>query len=155
MILIADSSVIIAFQAVDRLDVLRSLFGEILIPDAVYKEVFAVEKKKAPAFIKVVKLKNREVFNTLFLQLGAGESEVIALALEKKTDKVAIDDKLARRTAEKLGLKVIGTVGIVLLAKEKKLVPKVKGVLDAMMKKISFRLSDAVVEKTLKAAGEK
>ena len=154
MILIADSSVIIAFQAVDRLDVLRSLFGEILIPDAVYKEVFAVEKKKAPAFIKVVKLKNREVFNTLFLQLGAGESEVIALALEKKTDKVAIDDKLARRTAEKLGLKVIGTVGIVLLAKEKKLVPKVKGVLDAMMKKISFRLSDAVVEKTLKAAGE-
>lgn len=44
MILIADSSVIIAFQAVDRLDVLRSLFGEIFIPDAVYKEVFAVEK---------------------------------------------------------------------------------------------------------------
>ena len=154
MILIADSSVIIAFQAVDRLNVLRSLFGEIFIPDAVYKEVFAVEKKKAPAFIKVVKLKNREVFNTLFLQLGAGESEVIALALEKKTDKVAIDDKLARRTAEKLGLKIIGTVGILLLAKEKKLVPTVKSVLDALKKKISFRLSDAVVEKTLKAAGE-
>lgn len=154
MIVIADSSVIIAFQAVDRLDVLHSIFGEVIIPHAVYQEVFAIEKKKAPAFIKVVKLKNREVFNTLFLQLGAGESEVIALALEKKTDKVAIDDKLARRTAEKLGLKIIGTVGILLLAKEKKLVPTVKGMLDAMMKKISFRLSDAVVEKTLKAAGE-
>ena len=69
-------------------------------------------------------------------------ARVISLAVEKRHSKVILDDKQARQTAERMGLKVIGTVGILMLAKEKKIIAEIKPLILKMMEKINFRLDE-------------
>jgi len=90
----------------------------------------------------------------LNLQLDVGESHAIALALEIKPDFVLLDEKLARNAAVTLGLTPFGTVGIVLLAKQKGLLPEARPVLDQLRDRARFWIGDAVYNAALIAAGE-
>ncbi len=109
---IVDTSALIALDKINLLDILCKTYGEIILPEAVINEFgtpaincYSVRKVESP----LVKLLCDN------LNLGKGESEVIALASE--TDmKTIIDDLRARGIAEKLGLKVSGTIGILLKA---------------------------------------
>jgi hypothetical protein len=85
--------------------------------------------------------------------LGLGESETISLALEKGADFVVLDDKPARRLAAAIGLAVIGTVGILMRAKEKGLVQAVRPHLDALRAR-SFRVSSFLYDLVLTESGE-
>ena len=156
MIVVCNSSPIIALASVNRLDILKKLFSEILIPQAVYEEVFAIANKEIPKadFIKVRKVKNKNLVKVLNLYLDVGESEVIAFALEKGIDRVILDDKQARKIAEKQGLKVIGTLGILILAKEKSIVEEVRSLIIQMKKRINFRISQEIVNKVLSMLDE-
>ncbi|HDK27372.1 MAG TPA: DUF3368 domain-containing protein [Candidatus Atribacteria bacterium] len=79
----------------------------------------------------------------------------MALALEKGIDRVIIDDKQARKVADKLGLKVIGTLGILILAKEKQVIKEVRPLVLSMMEKINFRIDRALLNKILGILNEK
>ena len=68
-----------------------------------------------------------------------GEAEVIALALEKKTDLVLLDEKEAREVAERLGFRVLGTVGLLIWAKREGLIKSVQENLDALREEAGFR----------------
>jgi hypothetical protein len=80
-------------------------------------------------FLKVVRVDDRNLVKVLNAHLGLGESEVIALSLEKDLDRVILDDKQARKIAGNMDLKVIGTVGVLLLAKLKTLINGIKPLL--------------------------
>ena len=86
-------------------------------------------------------------------RLDPGETEAIALALQAKVERVILDDLPARRLAMRLGLGVIGTGGMLFLAKQRALIRAVRPPLDAL-EAAGFRLRKDVYDEILKAAGE-
>jgi predicted nucleic acid-binding protein len=86
-------------------------------------------------------------------RLDPGETEAIALALDAGIGRVILDDLPARRLALQLGLRVIGTAGVLLLAKQRGIVPALRPLLDAL-KASGFRLRKDVHDEVLNAAGE-
>jgi uncharacterized protein len=89
----------------------------------------------------------------LSTSLGPGESEAISLALEVGASWVILDDRPARRLAQSLGLTVIGTLGILLAAKRRGLLPAVRPCLDELIR-YGFHVSADLCEQILRAAGE-
>lgn len=122
MIVVSDSSPLIALSSVDRLDLLHLLFDTVIIPVSVRDEVMGSASKIAgslPPFIHVESVAAELSVRFLKLNLHSGESEAIALALERGIQGIILDDKQAREIAAELGLKVIGTLGVLILAKRK------------------------------------
>ncbi len=159
MKVICNSSPLISLLSIKRIDILEKLFDKIIIPEAVYREVFnskvGSENLKESRFLEVGKVKDRKFVKLLRMQLDYGESEVIALALEQGMDRVMLDDKPARKIADKLDLKVIGTLGVLVLAKEKQIIKEIRPLILTMMGKINFRISKTVLNRALQTSGEK
>ena len=157
---VSDSGPLIALAAIGRLDLLRALFGQIVIPQAFYEEVVirgqgdpgSVEVRAA-AWIEVRQTKDHLAVNLLREVLDAGESEAIVLAQELSARYVLLDDALARRKTRFIGLPLTGTLGLVLMAREAGLVPVVKPVLDEL-RQTEFRMSEQVYLEVLTKAGE-
>ena len=146
-IVIADSSCLIGLSKIQQLDILKSLFGRILIPSAVYHEIViqgagrpgALEISRAD-WIETVAIKDYLALRALKLTLGASESEAIVLASEQAADFIILDDWRARRVALELGLPVVGTVAILDKAVEKGYLPNLQTSLDAL-RRAGFRFS--------------
>ncbi len=92
-----------------------------------------------------------ELLKALFNVLHKGEAEAIALAMQVKADILLLDDKKARALATKLGLRILGTLGILILAKKKSIINSIEEEIAKLMKK-SFWLSQNVVSKALEKA---
>lgn len=119
---VADTSVLVAFSAIRRLDLLRAIFPEIAVPKAVFREIVtdgcgwaqAVDVQselERSDWLLVKEASEVHKIESFGRELGAGESEVIELALENGLPAL-IDDRRARETAERSGIKVIGTLGV-------------------------------------------
>lgn len=95
-------------------------------------------------------VKNRLLVNALLDPLALGEAETIALAVDERADYVALDDKLARARAKSMGLNVIGTLRVLRLMYDAKLIDKNR-LLKSLetLKEIGFRISDKVINETL------
>ena len=126
MIVVADASVLIGLSSIGYLHLIQDQFsGKVLIPPAVWKEVVeqggdrpgSHQVSKAD-WINVHDLKNQDISRILKMELDEGESEAIALADELKADVILLDEKDARRIAKQLGLRVLGTVGILIWGKK-------------------------------------
>ena len=146
MNVVSNSTPLIALAKINRLDLLEEYFREIFVPEEVYDEVVrrgegmpgAVEVARSE-WIKEKNVQNRFAVESLSLTLDKGEAEAIVLSKEKDA-LLLIDDGDGRRTAELLGLKITGTVGIILLAShDGKL--GLKTTLDDLMA-VGFRLSE-------------
>ena len=120
MKVVTNTSPIIFLRKVDALDLLVSLFEEIVAPEGVVAELGRVE---LPSFVQVETLskKGQAYVRETLGQLHRGELEALALAREEQADFVLVDDLLARREARRLNLRVVGTVGILLLARKQRL----------------------------------
>jgi hypothetical protein len=149
---VADTSPLIALHQVGHLSVLKSLFVEVQIPPAVAREVAPSLPELVP-WIVVRELAHPIASDVLRASLGPGESEALGLALELKADAVILDDRPARRLALGLGLPVVGTMGILLRAKQTSLIPAVRPLLEKLLD-VGFRLSPAIRDKVLTDAGE-
>jgi predicted nucleic acid-binding protein len=145
---VADSSCLIVLERIGRLDLLPRVFGSVLIPEAVAKEVGF----SAP-WLEIRSVRNDPVEVGLRSQLGAGEAGAILLALEVAPARIVLDDRRARRAAEQLGISMIGTPGVLVLAKRRALLDQVWPVLSAM-RNAGFYVGKELIEKTLRAAGE-
>jgi hypothetical protein len=138
------------------LELLRYFFDEILIPEAVYRECVreggeredAKEIENA-AWIRVIKIKNKELKKALNVVLDEGESESIVLALEHSVDLILLDDYQAREFARTYGLKITGTVGILMKAKKEGKITSLKEGLEKLREN-GFWLSNNLHIRVLK-----
>ena len=155
MILIADSSALVALSIVDKLDVLEKLFGEVYVPRAVYEEVSQenkAESYKLKSYCKdrVLDIQASANFN---ITLGKGESEAIVLYAEQNADFLLCDDKKAKKFAQSFGLKVIGSLGILLKAKEAELVDEIAPLIEILRGSRIF-IDEKTYALVLRMAGE-
>jgi len=155
---VSDTTPLISLLKISQLDLLQRLYGEILIPKAVFKEVEAGKGKhfytdflKLP-WIKVVGIANEEALNQFF-DLDAGEAEAIVLATELHADLILVDEKLGRWHAKHAGLKVSGTIGVLIKAKREGLIPGIKQMLDDLIAR-NVWIGEKLKTEILKQVGE-
>ena len=159
-LVVSNSGPLITLSTIGRLDLLKSLFVRIAVPQAVYEEVVIQgqgepgSKEVAEAeWIHTVPVQDRLAVNLLQESLDTGESEAIVLGQELNARYILLDDALARRKADLIGLSVVGTLGVLLMARKAGLVPAVKPILDDLMQ-TDFRMSERVREVVLAKSGE-
>jgi hypothetical protein len=160
MIVISNASPIIILYRVSLLDLLQKLYGKIIVSSEVLSEIIgkpekpgSVEIKKAK-WIKKVEVKTRNLVSQYHKgSLSISDASVISLAKEIKPDLLIIDDDAVRKIALKEGFNVTGTVGILIKAKIKGLIPNVKIFLERLAKE-DFRMSKKVYQEALREAGE-
>ena len=87
-------------------------------------------------------------------ELDEGEAEAIALAHEIRADIILLDERDARRAAMRMGLKVLGTVGILLWGKQTEKIVSLREQLDALRFQGKFRISQQLCDRVLREAGE-
>ena len=150
-LIVSDASPLIALQQIERLDLLETIFGSLVIPPAVAREAANVPLGD---WIAIRSLQGPLPPLVTRAGLGPGESESIGVALEAGADRVILDDRPARRLAEALGIPVIGTLGILLAAKRKGLITAVRQPVDAL-REDGFRVANDIYEEILQRAGEK
>lgn len=139
---------------------LKDLYGEVLIPDAVYREISAkhdsvakIELDKSLDWVRICKIQN-ELARFLFKsQLHDGEVEVMILGKEEDATLLIIDDKNAKNHAKYLKFNVTGTLGILLKAKREGHIDVIKPLLDKMVSEGIF-LGAKIRAYCLKEAGE-
>lgn len=161
MIIVSNTTPLIGLASIQRFDLLRELFGKIYISNAVYDEVVTAGREAGGAkrevstatWIEVVAVKNRLAIDPLLDELDLGEAETIILARELEADWVLMDEKKGRRKLAEFGLKKIGTVGILLKAKQVGLLPVIASDLERLHQQ-GFRISRTVINMVLKQANE-
>ena len=152
---IVNSTPIIALSEIGRLRILKDLYGEITIPNAVRDEVTVKDPRRLDRhdWVCVAEISNLAAKEMFTSALHDGEVEVMLLAKEVGAALVVMDDGLARRHAKYLGLTVTGTVGVLLRAKSVGIITEVAPVLDNLIQN-NFYISDEVYCKVLSLAGE-
>ena len=161
MIIVSDTTPISELAKVDYLDLLPKLFGKVVIPQGVFDELQVGEHPAAQlvqnlSWLEVVTVDNQQLVRELqqSFKLDLGESEAIALAEEISASQLLIDERAARKVAMARKLPLIGTVGILLLAKRRGLLDSVKDVLNEMQAQ-GMRISDRLYVQVLTLAQEK
>ena len=128
MIVVSDSTPLITLMKAMRLDVLHDLFGEVIIPEAVYQELTANDNFPDEAklisdsdFIRVVSIRDRKTVSVLQRATGLdlGESEAIVYADDIHADILLIDEVSGRRVAMDMGLDIMGSIGVLVSAFKK------------------------------------
>jgi predicted nucleic acid-binding protein len=159
-IIISNATPLINFSAIERLDILRQLFGTVVIPQAVYDETTEGEFGGSNAITTaiaeqwlVIEVVHKDLFD-INLQLDRGEKEVIALGLTKSRPLLLLDEREARHYAKKLNLSVLGTLGILLLAKQNQIISLVQPFLDQMIDKAQYWVNHKLYLQVLKQAEE-
>jgi predicted nucleic acid-binding protein len=142
-IIIADTSCLILYDKIERLDILKNTFNTITITQEVMDE-FGQELTWA----NIEEYQNKHTFISLTEKLGKGEASSIALALEKPDSILLIDEKKGRKIATDLGLNLIGSL------KEKGIITEVASILK-LIEKTDFRINQAIKAHLLNLAGEK
>jgi hypothetical protein len=148
---VADTSPLIALNQIDQLGLLNTLFESVQIPPAVATEALSVDR---PSWLVEHQLSGPLPAEVVDAGLGAGESEAIALALELRVDRVLLDELPGRALAKHLGLPVIGTLGVLLLAKRRGLIETIREPIEGL-RFGRFRASDDLYDEVLRQAGEK
>ncbi|GAB4433289.1 MAG: DUF3368 domain-containing protein [Anaerolineae bacterium] len=155
---ILNNTPLVALWSLDLLAILRQLYTEVVIPPTVYDEFLAVNhsvRQTALAdnhWIKTIPLGNpRQAL--VYVGLDKGEAEVLALATELSARLVVMDERKGRRYAQRLGLPLTGTVGVLLAAKHNGFIPSLAPLLERLREKGLFLAPD-LVNRALKLAQE-
>lgn len=146
----------IALSSVKQLHLLPTLFGTIHVVDTVVEECaeggpIAVPDLCHLEWIHIVP--SRPCHSLLLLELDRGEKHTLDMAQYQQADRVIIDEKLGRNLAEYLGLRVTGTLGILLKAKQLGLIDSFLGVAQAMRQR-GIRYNTALLHRLAKKVGE-
>ncbi|OCQ94268.1 nucleic acid-binding protein [Nostoc sp. MBR 210] len=164
MIIVSDTSPITNLAAIAQLDLLQKLYNQIIIPAAVYNEMVSVDKlvpgaMEVQTFAWIQTQTVKDLQQVIIIQesqenIDLGEAEAIALALELKADLLLMDERRGRIVAKSYGLQVTGLLGVLVQAKRNNLIPIVKPLIDQLMERADFRVSEQLYTTILQIAGE-
>ncbi len=146
-IVLADTSCLILLRKIEELHLLHLLFNEIIITQEVANEY----RYDLPKWVCIQSKQKKQY--PLESILDRGEASSIAKAIDINADLIIIDELKARKVAKELGLKVTGTLGLFIMAKNKKLISSIKPLIEKI-KKTNFRISERLVSEALRLANE-
>lgn len=157
----ANTGPMIALAMIDRLDVLRSIFDKILVPETVHEEILEGGKAGVgvSAYVRAPWIEQTSLLGQLDPLVGSvldkGEASVIQRAREMGADWVPLDERKARKVARDVyGLKVVGSAGVMVEAKRRGLVERVALELNRMRDR-GYWIHDDIVAAAMRAAGER
>jgi uncharacterized protein len=160
----SNSSVLIALSSIGQLPLLAQRFpGGIAIPQAVWHEVVETGAGRVGAneiaaglntWLIVQPVANQTLILSLQQDLDNGEAEAIALFCEQPSEALLLDEKKARQVARRMALPILGTVGLLIWAKQQRLLPNLQQQLDTLQTVGQFRLSRQVYDEALRRVGE-
>lgn len=148
-IIISDTSCLIALDRIGYINLLQDTFTTIYTTKIVAEEF----EDPLPDWIIIKDVANVNKFEELKLSLDPGEASAIALALETDNAVLIIDEKKGRKIASDLSVAIIGTLKVLLIAKNKGVIVSVKQIIDELQKH-SFRFSKTIVDEVLRLAEE-
>ena len=147
--IIGDSSALIALAVIDKLDLLEKLFNKLYIPQAVYDELIMIEKPYGIELNIFLKNKIKQVRKIQYTSnLGKGELEAISLYHQIQSDFLLIDDMKAKKFAINTGAKAIGSLGVLIIAKQKGLIKEVKPLVEKL-ENSQIYISKKLIKKVL------
>lgn len=161
-VVIANTTPLINFAEIGRLELLRTLFGEIVVPQTVVDELqakgdlfpTAALAWQAPS-VRIRLPTNRALVDALTRDLHGGEAECIVLGTEMGSSLLLLDDLAPRDVAEHRGLKFTGTVGCLRMAKDLRLIDAMAPLLDDLRINARFWLTTQVIDQVLRDTGER
>ncbi len=142
--IIADTSCLIVLEKINMLYLLKELYGTILV----FEEVAGEYGDEVAEWIKTRQVQDAKALKVISAFVDLGEASSIALAMETENSTIIIDDLKGRKVAEKLGLRITGTIGVLLKAKESNLVDSLKSVTE-QLKTSGFRISNELEQEIL------
>jgi predicted nucleic acid-binding protein len=155
MIVVADASPVLHLARIGRLELIRAVLGEVIVPRTVWSELIqpgtrleVVAMVRTAAWIAVVE--DPELRD---LGLDPGETAAILLASSLRADAILIDERRGRGVATGMGLAVIGTLGVLAGAKRAGVIALARPVI-AELRTDGFWLADALAEEFLRNLGE-
>ena len=161
MIIVSDTSPINNLAAINHLHLLHQLYGTVLIPEAVYRELTDPSFPVAGAievqtfdWIQTRAVSDRNLVEALSNELDIGEAEAIALAVEIRAEQVLIDERRGRLVAARLNLQFTGILGILVEAKSRGLIVEVKPLLDDLVNKAGFWIEKPLYDRVLQLVNE-
>lgn len=161
MIIVSDTSPINNLAAINHLHLLQQLYGTVLIPEAVCRElsdpnfpVAGSTEVQTFDWIQTSSITDRAIVEALSSELDIGEAEAIALALEVKADQVLVDERRGRLVAARLNLRYTGILGILVEAKSQGLIAEVKPLLDALITQAGFWVATPLYNSVLRLVNE-
>ncbi|SMF96210.1 protein of unknown function [Methylomagnum ishizawai] len=157
MIVFSNTTPLIALNGIGQLDLLPRLFTEIHLVGEVIEEcavggIIRVPDLRALPWVKVVESTPVQ-YPTVLLELDKGEKHTLDMARKLNADWVIIDEKIGRNMAEYLGLKVTGTLGVLLKAKQQNWIPSFRDAAAAMVRQ-GIRYNHGLVDKLARQVGE-
>jgi len=154
MQIVSDTSPLIILKKSGAMRIPEKLFDEVVIANEVRCELYRKEKDffENVSFIKTAEVKNRDLVRVLATIVDAGEAEAIALALEKMLP-LLIDDFKGRRVAESLEMKYIGTLGLLKIAKDRRIIREARPIIENFLEG-GYYLDMRLIDKFLEDLGE-
>lgn len=161
MIIVSNTSPLIGLASIRQLDLLRQMFRHVVIPQAVYREAVTEGHEMGRArhevmvadWIETQMVTDQTSVTTLLERLDDGEAETIVLAHELHADWVIMDERKGRKILTEWRLNKIGTLGILLKAKQLGLLSVIRPEIELLCQE-GFTVSQDVVDVVLRHAGE-
>lgn len=161
MIVVSDTSALSNLALIDHLWLLEAIYQAVIIPEVVANELAAACNSSISTILQLGWIQTQPLTNSQLADqlqqergLDAGEANAIALALELQADDLLIDERLGRQEALRLGLPIIGILGILLIAKQRNLIPHVQPVMDALINQAGFRVNPQLYQRVLALSQE-
>lgn len=160
MIVISDTSPISALFRIGKLDLLETLFGQVILPKMVWNELqqlawgYDSSQIAQLSWVIIQSASPCNFLSHLQLNLDPGEAEAIALAKELNADLLLIDELKGRKLALTEGLQVVGLLGVLLRAKQQGLLPSLRLTIEELIQTTKFRASRKIINEVLALAGE-
>lgn len=159
MKIVSDAGPILSFARAGRLEILRQVVGELIIPQAVVEELAVrgrgrpgAEEIKRGTWVKLESVQDRSVVEQFSGKLGLGEREALALA-KQTSAALLVDEREARKEAMRLGIPHFGSLKILKEAKDRGIIPQAKSVLDELIASGTY-ISDTLYQDFLREVGE-
>ncbi len=161
MLVVSDTSPVINLAVIGHLWLLPKIYGQIILPQSVYKEIVidganepGAKEVSLASWVEVRNCQQSSLWERLKTELDPGEAEAIALAVEINADRILIDESMGRQKATELTLKTVGVLGVLLRAKQDGYILEVKPLLDRLVNEADFYVHKKLYLEVIALAGE-